>query len=220
MNDTCISHVIITGDTLQRLAAQYGVDSWESIAYLNDLKYPFIIDEIVLSNQKLNNIKYLGDTLLIPVTVATEIDYITDTELQKRTYGCDLYLDFNSNDSSILSFESQGQLKVNSSGDIEQTIGVENIKQAILLRLTTRYGELPMHSDYGSDFMDMIGLPKTQANLTKMKLEIIKIFKKDARVSDVQNCVVKSISGGVSIDCKIILVTPNESFDLSEAIAA
>jgi phage baseplate assembly protein W len=103
---------------------------------------------------------------------------------------------------------------------LAQAAGVANIKQALILRLSTRYGELPMHSDYGSDFPDMIGWSKTSANLTKMKLEIMETFKKDARVSNVMDCTITSITGGVKITCNILLTTPNASFVFNETIAA
>jgi phage baseplate assembly protein W len=214
---TCISHKIVLGDTLQRLASRYNVTSWEDIVYINGLQYPFIIDEIALpSTQRLPNIKYIGDNLLIPVENVSTIDYVSDAELQKRTYGVDMFLDFETDTNGIQNFEKQGELTDDSSGDIKQAIGIENIRQALLTRLSTNYGELPMHLDYGSDFMTMIGKPKTLSNLTKMKLEVISTFKKDTRVSNVRNCIVKSVPNGVTITCDIILVTPNEKFTFSE----
>lgn len=221
MSTTCISYKIVEGDTLQRLAVKYNVDSWYSIAYLNDLQYPFILDDIVAVSDRKSNVAYLGDTILVPVTSLTKTEYLSDIELQKRTYGVDIYLDYDLGYSNVTSFEeSQGQLSYESSGDIAQAAGVNNIKQALILRLSTRYGELPMHPDYGSDFPDMIGWSKTHTNLIKMKLEIMETFKKDTRVSDVTDCTIMSVTGGVKISCNIILTTPNASFAFNEIIAA
>ena len=218
---TCVSHKVVLGDTLQRLASKYNVTSWEDIAYINGLQYPFIIDEIALpSMQRIPNIKYIGDILLIPVASVTATDYVSDLELQKRTYGTDILLDFETDANGIQNFENQGELTEDSDGDVKQDIGVENIKQALIMRLSTTYGELPLHIDYGSDFMTMIGKPKTLANLIKMKLEVISTFKKDLRVSDVKNCVITSVPNGVTITCDIILVTPNEKFTFNETFLA
>jgi len=219
MADSCIPHKVVQRDTLQRLATVYAVSSWTAIAYLNGLQYPFILDEIPVQETRLSNIAYLGDTILIPTTSETTTEYLSDLELQKRTYGTDILLNFGISDSDIQSFEeNQGQLVNDSNGDISQAIGAVNVKQALILRLSTRYGELPMHLDYGSKFPDMIGLPKTVTNLAKMKLEVMETFKKDLRVSDVTNCVIISITKGISITCNIILVAPNSSFVFNETI--
>lgn len=216
--NNCVSHTIIQGDTLQRLAAKYDMDSWESIVYLNNLQYPFIVDEIVPTSQRISNVKYIGDTILLPVTPLEEVNYISNDELQKRTYGIDVFLDFGIDNYGTQNFQSQGQLIESLGGDIEQAVGLENVRQSLILRLITEYGELPMHKDYGSEFMSMIGMRKTSSNLTKMRLEVMTTFKKDARVSDVKNCVVTAIQGGVSITCDIILVIPNVSMPFSASI--
>jgi hypothetical protein len=212
---TCITHTIIQGDTLQRLAVVYHVESWQNIVYMNDLVYPFIIDDIPATEDRLPNIKYIGDTIIIPANGVADLNYVSNLELQRRTFGCDIKLNLETQLNDIQNLESQGQMDVNALLDLQLAEGVENLKQSLIRRLTTRLGELPLHPDYGSKFLDMLGCKKTYSNLVKMRLEVQETFLKDTRVSEIKNCKAVTVGKGVLITCDIITVNPQATVPFS-----
>lgn len=214
---TCFSYKIKKGDTLQRLAVKYNLSSWKELVYINDLKYPFIIDEIVDVTEKQQNLVYIGDTILIPASSVASLNYVSKRELEKRIYGCDIKLGFETHLNNIERLDSQRELNADALGDIEQVNGRENVKQSLLNRLTTRLGDIPMHPDFGSRFLDMLGRKNTKTNLIDMRLEAMETFKKDSRVSDVVNCKLTSKDIGVLVECDIYLKS-KDSFKFSEIL--
>lgn len=213
------SYKIKKGDTLQRLSVQYNLYSWKSLAYINDLRYPYIIDSVVDILDKQAHIAYLGDTILIPASNIESLNYVSQKELAKILYGADLKLNFETQLNNIARIDVQGEFSNDELGDLEQVNGYDNIRQSLLIRLTTRYGELPMHKDFGSNFLDMLGMKNTKSNLVKLRLEIMETFKKDYRVYTVKKCVVTDVGQGVLIYCIIYLNNNKEPFVLNELVS-
>ena len=212
------SYRIKKDDTLQRLAVRYNLSSWQSLAYINDLRYPYIIDTIVDLLDKQAHIAYLGDTILIPESNIESLNYVSPREFAKRLYGVDLKLNFETQLNNITRIDVQGEFSNDALGDLEQVNGYDNIRQSLLIRLTTRYGELPMHKEFGSNFLDMLGMKNTKSNLVKLRLEVMETFKKDYRVHSINKCVVTSVGQGVLIYW-IIYVNNKKPVVLNELVS-
>ena len=213
-----IVYTIQRGDTLQRLAVQYNLSSWTILSYINDLRHPYIVDEICNILDKKPHLAYLGDTILIPASTIESLNYVSERELEKRAFGSDLKLNFESEGNNVSRIDVQGEFSSDVLGDLEQVNGYDNIRQSLLIRLTTRYGDLPMHKDFGSNFLDMLGRKNTKSNLIKLKLEVIETLKKDDRVQTISNCIVTAVGSNALVYCIIGLKNSRDYFILNELI--
>ena len=71
--------------------------------------------------------------------------------------------------------------------DLAKATGVRNVKQAIVHRLKTRFGELARlgHPDYGSRHHELIGEPNTEHNRRLVKLYILQALAKEPRIEKI-----------------------------------
>lgn len=76
-----------------------------------------------------------------------------------------------------------GDLVVTPSGGLADQSGALNCAQALVLRLRTTAGELPLHSDYGSVLLTQIGAKALDDGLavTKATSELQRILEADTR---------------------------------------
>jgi phage baseplate assembly protein W len=68
--------------------------------------------------------------------------------------------------------------------DLALASGLDNLRQAIEIRLLTPKGELAAlgHPDYGSRLPDLIGAPNTETNRNLAKLYVIEALKQEPRI--------------------------------------
>lgn len=185
-------HTIQQGDTVQSISQAYFgvVTEWRRIMQYNSLKYPYIVSR----EQKLKNPERfvtIGDIITIPIETSF-LDRAVD-DFGKRDRELVLSLALGKDISMIANerhFSSKGtsdeilELSANSKGDIQITIGVENLKQAVIARLLTPRGSLLMHPDYGSELHLMFGRA-TQEQAKFIEIEFISTIKKDGRIGEV-----------------------------------
>lgn len=78
--------------------------------------------------------------------------------------------------------------------DLETLTGVENLKQALLLRFSIHVGELALlgHKDYGSRLHELIGEPNTETNRNRAKLYVLQALGAEPRIEKVLNVQVTS----------------------------
>jgi phage baseplate assembly protein W len=78
--------------------------------------------------------------------------------------------------------------------DLETLTGVDNLKQALLLRFSTPVGELaPLgHKDYGSRLHELIGEPNTETHRNRAKLYVLQALGAEPRIEKVLNVQVTS----------------------------
>jgi phage gp46-like protein len=71
--------------------------------------------------------------------------------------------------------------------DLDRLSGVENLKQALLLRFLTPVGELAQlgHSRYGSRLYELLGERNTEANRDRAKLYVLEALAAEPRVAKV-----------------------------------
>lgn len=210
-----ITYTIERGDTLQRIASKYKLESWQEIAILNNLSYPFIIDETENIENLDSRVKRIGDTVLIPAEYDSVPEELDNKSLEIGAYGCDLdVITEIHEDSNIVYLENKVELKAGDDGDLSIVQGVPNLKQAILLRFLTPLGSNPLHPDYGSRFYEFVGKKRTHRNMEKAKLEAEITIRSDFRVEDVVNLDVIAIDNGIKLVCDIIPIKPFSAFRL------
>jgi phage baseplate assembly protein W len=71
--------------------------------------------------------------------------------------------------------------------DFSVSSDLDNLRQAIEIRLLTPKGELaPLgHADYGSRLPDLIGRPNTDTNRNLAKLYVIEALKQERRIEKI-----------------------------------
>lgn len=212
-------HVIQSGDTIQGIAVQHGLSTWQDIVRVNGLVYPYV-DSVIGSTEYKDNAKVakVGDDLFIPSTDYVQqpkYTQITSDQLNKLAYGSDIDLYSYKITNSVLDFDTKGQIS-DKALDIRIIQGTENLKQQLLTRLKTPVGSLFLHPEYGSRLKQLSGCKGTPTNLIKIKLDVMETLTSEYRVKKVQNLVVSKHLTTVSVDCDIIPIAPYLSFKLSE----
>lgn len=102
--------------------------------------------------------------------------------------------------------------------DLEPVSGVENLQQALLLRLLTPTGELAVlgHPGYGSRLHELIGEPNTQTNRDRAKLFALQALLAEPRVKEVRSLTVTTRRDRPNhIDIKARLAVLDEDTDLN-----
>ena len=71
--------------------------------------------------------------------------------------------------------------------DLSVSSDLDNLRQAIEIRLLTPKGELAAlgHADYGSRLPDLIGQPNTETNRNLAKLYVIEALKQERRIEKI-----------------------------------
>lgn len=99
--------------------------------------------------------------------------------------------------------------------DIETVDGLENLVQALRLRLLVDRGELSDlgHPNYGSRVRDLIGEPLNSANLELLRRYVRQTLLQDPRVDEVLQIKVKpknATGDEIDVDFKVTAVTGGE----------
>jgi phage gp46-like protein len=78
--------------------------------------------------------------------------------------------------------------------DLETLTELDNLKQALLLRFLTRWGELEAlgHPAYGSRLFDLLGERNTLASRNRAKLYVLEALAMEPRVAEVLRVVVET----------------------------
>lgn len=124
----------------------------------------------------------------------------------------DLRLRFNENgaDLDCNGFGSNSDAKPRR--DIQTVSGLDNLAQALKLRLLIPRGELTQlgHPTYGSRVADLIGETLDRSNLELLRRYVRKALKSDPRVDDIVSLAVtahRDFPGAVDVTAKVRAVT-------------
>ena len=93
--------------------------------------------------------------------------------------------------------------RVSSSGrivrlwDVARSSGLDNLRQAIEIRLLTPKGELAAlgHADFGSRLPELVGQPNTETTRNLAKLFVIEALKQDRRIQKIVSVDVSAAPG-------------------------
>lgn len=173
------TYVVQSGDQIQVLAARFlgDGDRWADIAALNGLKPPYV------SWAGGPCVARPGDTLLIPrITGPTSTRSASVGTTEEDLFGVDLRLQETSN-------SRPGRPAVDlvvdtrTRKDFATIGGINNLVQAVQLRVWTARGSMPHYPGYGMPAA--IGFGNTEANVTAIKVGLRSTLLQDSRIDRV-----------------------------------
>lgn len=179
-------YTIKQGDTLQLIAQNElgDLSRWPELASYNSLSYPYIVN----SGSRDSRIRSAGEEITIPLDSdlsTLNVDGINATDSKTITayaLGVDLSL-MSESDNFIQRGTTDELVSLSAGGKGIHTVGgYDNLKQALLMRLNTQKGSLPLHPEYGIDLSQIIGKRNSVATINKLKVMVEQALRYDGRV--------------------------------------
>lgn len=179
-------YTIKQGDTLQLIAQNElgDLSRWPELASYNSLSYPYIVN----SGSRDSRIRSAGEEITIPLDSdlsTINVDGINATDSKTITayaLGVDLSL-MSESDNFIQRGTTDELVSLSAGGKGIHTVGgYDNLKQALLMRLNTQKGSLPLHPEYGIDLSQIIGKRNSVATINKLKVMVEQALRYDGRV--------------------------------------
>lgn len=215
------THVVKYGDSIQKIAYDYDISDWREIVYFNNLESPYINAESY--DRVEGNVANIGDTIYIPsydyeVSPKATSSSISDNDMIEQAYGCDLDIytavDDNGRAKDLMVV---GQL-TDSDNDLMLARGIQNLKQQLTIKLSTRKNTLMLHPEWGCNVKDMCGTKGTQEHMIDMMLMVKEAIIEDFRITSIKDLQVEKVNDVINIYCKIIPISPYPEFEYSTTI--
>ena len=189
------------GDTLVSLAAQHMGDArlWQYIAIANGLKPPYVDDlasaPLALEGAEGSPLGHsigIGSEVLIPSNIRSPMDYpllpVLGTQVSESSANQLLGIDAKLETEDGLIGDSRATLDIaidaeRGSTDIKLVEGVDNISQAVTMRLITEYGTDMMYKKVG--LKRIVGLNFKLADLANARYRLRESINSDPRIASV-----------------------------------
>jgi hypothetical protein len=159
---------------------------WKELVILNNLKAPYIAavasDGVLAPGNKLILPKektQLDDAPATVPRVTNQDQRSQDQSPIMRQYGRDIRIRPSSTGMDL------ADLVVNSRGDLDVIDGVDNVKQAMLIKFSTEQGELPLHPDFGAKYP--IGSKVTFPKIHEFSFNTRRTLLQDPRVASISS---------------------------------
>lgn len=190
-------HIVAYGDTIQSIAQKHlgDMSRWVEIARFNNLKHPYIVDTVREKMENKEHLVTVGDILVIKMTESTQDELISElkhaTEYdQEEMYALALGKDLDIMPirdvyGNTLPDTENLELKGDPRGHVKTVKGIDNLKQALYIRLATPKGSYVGHPDFGSEIHKYLGGKNNEETATLLDLEIERTLRTDKRVSGV-----------------------------------
>lgn len=210
-------HRVSYGDSIQKIATQYGVQDWREIAYFNNLVYPYIVDNLDIAPN--GKVAVVGDSVFIPSNEFINYPKAKeDYTMEEQAYGVDLDIYYATDDNGkARNLEERGEMSLDDR-DLRLVKGIENLVQQLTIKLSTRKGSLMLHPEWGCNILNMVGTKGTEENLTDMMLMVKEAILEDFRVESISNLSVSKTATSVTIDCNITPIAPYPEFHFNKTI--
>jgi hypothetical protein len=185
------------GDTLVNLSARYLGDArlWQHIATLNGLKPPFLTEiasaDLTADESPLVGAIGVGDTILIPTFAKAPADLPVlpvlgvqfEEPVEHHLLGTDLALEMVSGREGAPLYDIPIDFEAGAT-DAKTVSGIDNIKQAIILRLRTEKGSDTLYKRVGLG--RIIGFNIVPVDLEQARFRFIEALTQDSRVAAVR----------------------------------
>lgn len=175
-----VQSIVLPSETdLERLALVYlgAATRWVEIAELNDLKYPYIVQDLTDTR---SNVKRPGEVILIPQNNVFGFAEIEDTIVNKLTSN------LNSVEKSLgvdLKVSTEYDLTLTNSGDLNLVAGTQNLAQAVVLKFGYEKGEVINHPTLGVG----IKIGSKFTSLIEIRDNVITSLSQDPRIDSIED---------------------------------
>lgn len=205
---SAVEKTVKQGDTLELLAMRYLGDArkWRHIALLNDLEYPYLTEGGLPRTRK------VGDAILIPSKAEAPkrrfetpvVGVASDKSSEVRALGTDIALEEVGGGLYDIPIDTD-----HGSNDFKYVSGLDNLKQALVCRLTTERGTDPLYKNLGMDAV--IGMPIPAVQLEMIRFRATQAVEADPRISAVRNLALDNV-----VDDKLVTEIEAEVIGLTE----
>ena len=187
------------GDTLQRIALRELGDAsrWVDLIVVNGLRPPYLVATQADAGPGL---LVYGD----PIAIPSPTQLTATAEGADAVFGRDLAL-------------PGGLLVDDGNGDLAVVGGLDNLKQAIQIRLLTGPGELMCHADYGCHVRDLIGAVDGPIAGQLAAFYVASAIRQDDRIQSVPKCAATVTGDTIAVDATANPVT-GQTFDLQATV--
>lgn len=193
-----VEKIIAMSDTLQSIAQHHLGDMgrWVEIVESNDLRYPYIVDTVAEKMENPEHLRTIGDVVLIQLPTNRERSATDELSRMAIAEKEDIYGLALGRDLSIIPSQKEIRdrgssdeifnLSSDSRGRIKMTSGIDNLKQALLVRLLTAKGSYIGHPEFGSEIHMYLGNKNNSETADLLDLEIERTLRTDGRVRHVE----------------------------------
>jgi hypothetical protein len=193
-----VKTLILPPDTnIERIALEHlgDLNRWVEIVELNDLRAPFITQD---PQDTRSNILKPGDSFLIPQPIINGFSEVPNTLVNHLTKDLDVV-----EKSLGVDFEvtKEFDLVLSNSGDISLVAGVQNLAQAIVLKLGYEKGELIEHPSLGVG----VQVGSKFKSLENIRDSLLKTISQDSRIASVQNVALRRKSSSLYMTFEILV---------------
>lgn len=100
-----------------------------------------------------------------------------------------------------------GDLAISPSGDLVPCVGATNAAQALVIRLRTPRASLPLHPNYGSGLLQLVGSRSRDAALVAAQAngDLRAALDQDRRFVGIQDVTVTEAGTAVGVSCSLLL---------------
>lgn len=175
-----VRQIIMPQNTdLEKLAQIYLGNStrWVEIAELNDLKAPYVIQDM---SDTTSNVVHPGDTILIPISPTNGFSQLP--EGKEITSGAELS-ELEKSLGTDLKLTEDFDIALGNNGDLQIVRGADNVAQAVVLKLAYEPGEVMRSPGLGVG----LGVGKKFPPLSEIKDNLIRSLSQDPRIDKVEN---------------------------------
>ncbi|MGD8719593.1 MAG: hypothetical protein PVH29_12335 [Candidatus Zixiibacteriota bacterium] len=92
-------------------------------------------------------------------------------------------------------FDASGDLVLSPSGQVLTIAGADNVKEAIIRRISTALGESCRHPDYGSKLPDLVGEENDDVTWARAVRTVKQALALEPRVGEISDVYVRSYDG-------------------------
>lgn len=184
-------YTLASGETLERIAQRELGDAnrWPEIIEINDLKYPFITDDIFSTTP---NVAKPGDIILLPDVIRNgfsdapkgkEINAIKDLNEVQRSLGVDLKVtpDFD--------------LALGNNDDLQIVAGTDNMAQAVFLKLVYEKGDVLSAPEIGVG----LSVGSKIRSLSDIKDAVVSSLLQDPRIENITDLAINRQGSTVAL---------------------
>jgi nucleoid-associated protein YgaU len=167
------------GSSLERIAQDEMGDStrWGEIAEVNGLKAPYVSDD---AGDTRKNILKPGTKFMIPTPARNGFSQVPAGKDGKTTVGLS---ELEKSLGTDLKLTKDFDLSISNSGDLEVVSGVQNMAQAVLLKLSYEKGEVMRYPEMGAGLRPGVKFPPIEA----IKDGLTNTLLQDTRIEGIQD---------------------------------